>query len=133
MLLEDTVNDQLSIESGKVLPQIGTARLGPGMASSRLQGSKTLPELPQLIFNGDDAWAFRTSPVVVARGDSNEVFSTCDNTAGATNLHTLTKQLRTDSLPEIPRRSSRRNSARPNHSSTERETAGYECLQSTAP
>jgi hypothetical protein len=117
MLLEDTDIDQLRTEHGKRLSQIASAKVAPNISSTGLRQSKTLPQLPQLLFNGDDAWAMRTTPVVTAAGSSNEVnFAEDDSmeTANPTSNPPKTlKQSSQHSVPAIPRRSSKRKSARP--------------------
>jgi hypothetical protein len=58
--------------------------------------NKLLPKLPELTYNGDDVWASRNSPVVTAEGHANATF------------------FDGDSPPGIPRKSSKRQSVRPN-------------------
>jgi hypothetical protein len=55
MLLDDTTLDQMKADPGKRLSRISIVNSPPD------QESKALPQLPGLLFNGDDAWALRTS------------------------------------------------------------------------
>ncbi|EKD16558.1 hypothetical protein MBM_05027 [Drepanopeziza brunnea f. sp. 'multigermtubi' MB_m1] len=111
MLLEDTEFDQLKPEAGKRASYSAASRTLPGPPRMGLQDSKTLPQLPSMIFNGDDAWALRMSSVVTAVGSSNQMdfgaggpSNKSDQNAGHT---------RKTSTPAIPRKSSKRRSARP--------------------
>jgi hypothetical protein len=44
----------------------------PEPASAK-QENKNLPQLPDLLFNGDDAWAHKSRPVVTAAGNLNQI------------------------------------------------------------
>jgi len=55
MLLDDTTLDQMKVDPGKRLSRISIINSLPA------HESKALPQLPGLLFNGDDAWALRTS------------------------------------------------------------------------
>jgi hypothetical protein len=55
MLLDDTTLDQMKADPGKRLSRVSTVN------SPSDEESKALPQLPGLIFNGDDAWALKTS------------------------------------------------------------------------
>lgn len=120
MLLEDTEIDQLRTGAGKRLSQIATSKVISGGSTSGYRGNKGLPQLPRLVFNGDDAWALRTGAVVTAAGSSNNIsFSAYDNRGPKSDepdQSQATNHARKDSGPPIPRRSSRRNSVHPQHS-----------------
>jgi hypothetical protein len=116
MLLDETTMDQFNGEPGKRLSQIAAAKTFPQPPCSAAQDSKALPQLPQLLFNGDDAWAMRSSPVMTAAGGCNEVqFSAGDEEPDSypPNLSRQPPHVRKCSAPPLPRRSSKRNSARP--------------------
>lgn len=116
MLLENTNIDQLRSQPGTRLSQIGTAKVISSRSASGYRNSKGLPQLPKLMFNGDDAWAMRTAPVVTAASYSNETdFSAYEDKLQASDSAKATRHTRKDSAPPIPRRSSKRMSARPLH------------------
>jgi len=126
MLLDDTDIDQPRAEPGRRLSHIATSK---ALSHSSSRDSKTLPQLPQLLFNGDDAWAMRTTPVVTAAGGNNEVHFSFEDEA-VPGIHTANipkpfKQPRKDTTPPIPRRSSKRKSGRPKASSTQLDGLGY--------
>jgi hypothetical protein len=120
MLLDDTDIDQLRPQPRTRLSQISTAKVISGHSKSGYRDSKGLPQLPRLMFNGDDAWAMRTAPVVTAAGYCNEVnFSSHGENLYAPNPPKATKHVRKNSAPPIPRRSSKRLSACPKPAATE--------------
>lgn len=112
ILLDDTTIDQLRPEGGKRMSQSAASKALPGLRTESQDG-KNLPQLPKLIFNGDDAWAMRTAPVVTAAGTSNQMEFSEDNPQPSTFLDRLSAHARKSSIPEIPRRSSKRRSGRP--------------------
>ncbi|KAG4436417.1 hypothetical protein IFR05_008110 [Cadophora sp. M221] len=113
ILLDDTTMDQLRPEGGKRMSQSAASKALPGFPRSESQDGKNLPQLPKLIFNGDDAWAMRTAPVVTAAGTSNQMEFGDDNNQPSSFLNRLSAHTRKSSIPEIPRRSSKRRSGRP--------------------
>jgi hypothetical protein len=119
LLLNDTTIDQLKAEPGKRLLQIGSSQALTDISSFICDGSKALPQLPQLpqlIFNGDDAWAMKMAPVVTAAGSSNEVHFNGNNgelKPPKPPQHQPAQRARKGSGPPIPRKSSKRKSARP--------------------
>lgn len=123
MLLDDTEIDQPCTEPARRLSYIPTSHSLSGIPFSSSRDTKTLPQLPQLMFNGDDAWAMRTAPVVTAAGSYNEVQFSFEGEAVAaspvSNLPIPIKQPRKDITPPIPRKSSKRKSGRPKASSTQ--------------
>ena len=129
ILLEDTTLDQAESEHGDQLGQITAAKMIPGFSDPGIPRSKTLPQLPQLVFNGDDAWATKISPAVTAVGSSNEDLFSDDalvpeNTAS--NFSKSVKHTRKRSAPPIPRRSSKRKSVRPKEVSKQQSVLTYE-------
>ncbi|PVH80623.1 hypothetical protein DL98DRAFT_654570 [Cadophora sp. DSE1049] len=112
ILLDDTTLDQLRPEGGKRMSQSAASKALPGLRTESQDG-KNLPQLPKLIFNADDAWAMRTAPVVTAAGTSNQMEFDVDNPRPSTFLNRLSAHARKSSIPEIPRRSSKRRSGRP--------------------
>ena len=113
MLLDDTTIDQFHAQTGKCLSQIAATKVLPDISNEK----KALPQLPQLLFNGDDAWAMKTTPVVTAAGNSNAMQFTNDPDEVDSYPPTLPRYAanhsRKGSAPPIPRRSSKRKSARP--------------------
>ncbi|KAH7407885.1 hypothetical protein BKA64DRAFT_433898 [Cadophora sp. MPI-SDFR-AT-0126] len=112
ILLDDTTMDQLRPEGGKRMSQSAASKALPGLRTESQDG-KSLPQLPKLIFNGDDAWALRTAPVVTAAGTSNQIEFSESSPQPSTFLHRISAHARKSSIPEIPRRSSKRRSGRP--------------------
>ena len=112
ILLDDTTIDQLRPEGGKSMSQSAASKALPGLRTESQDG-KSLPQLPKLVFNGDDAWAMKTAPVVTAAGTSNQMEFSEDNPQPSTFLNRLSAHARKSSIPEIPRRSSKRRSGRP--------------------
>ncbi|KAK0116651.1 hypothetical protein ONS96_012506 [Cadophora gregata f. sp. sojae] len=112
ILLDDTTMDQLRPEGGKRMSQSAASKALPGLRTESQDG-KNLPQLPKLVFNGDDAWAMRTAPVVTAAGSSNQIDFNEDKSPPSTLLNRLSAHARKSSIPEIPRRSSKRRSGRP--------------------
>lgn len=113
ILLDDTLLDQLRPEGGKRMSQTAASKAIPSFQRSDSQDAKTLPQLPKLIFNGDDAWAMRTAPVVTAAGSSNMTEFSEDNPQPSSFLNRLSAHARKSSIPDIPRKSSKRRSGRP--------------------
>jgi hypothetical protein len=130
MLLDDTTIDQWKADPGKRLSQISMSNGPPGMSQVGSQDSKALPQLPSLLFNGDNAWAFKTSPVVTATGSVNEM--QFDNgtdqlpgphgtsyphvrnfTPPTHSAPSIPSAPPMSSAPPIPRKSSKRKSSRP--------------------
>ncbi|KAF4636248.1 hypothetical protein G7Y89_g1858 [Cudoniella acicularis] len=116
-LLDDTTVEQLREDPGKRLSQISVpnelSSISPHIASP---DDKGLPQLPNLIFNGDDAWAMRSTPVVIAIGSFNEIqfnssFDELNSIPPSIAKHP-SNHLRKSSAPPIPRKSSKRKSAR---------------------
>jgi hypothetical protein len=92
---EDTMDD-IKPTAGRHLSEVPRSMTMPNIAQfNQPYENKVLPDLPDLTYNGDDAWASRNSPVVTADGNIN-----------ATHFDG-------DSPPEIPRKSSKRQSVRP--------------------
>jgi len=115
MLLDDTSEEQIKPNPGRYLSQIPTAKTLPNLAHAHVDSHKSLPQLPKLVFNGDDAWAMRMAPVVTTAGDSNSTYFD-SGSEGARNVFPLTSahaHSRKGSAPTIPRNSSKRKSARP--------------------
>jgi hypothetical protein len=77
------------------------------VAAQRVESSaedKDLPQLPELLFNGDDAWARRTGPVVTAAGNVNEIqFMDGSEAVGSCSSHMFGHSA-DHSTPPIPRR-----------------------------
>ncbi|KAL5324515.1 hypothetical protein ACEPPN_009061 [Leptodophora sp. 'Broadleaf-Isolate-01'] len=113
ILLDDTTIDQLRPEGGKRMSQSAASKALPGFPHNDSQDGKNLPQLPKLIFNGDDAWAMRTAPVVTAAGTSNQMEFGDDNNQPSSFLNRFSAHARKSSIPDIPRRSSKRRSGRP--------------------
>jgi hypothetical protein len=125
-LLDDTTLDQLKVDPGRRLSQIGLTHGNSGMSTPRTieddnsdtnrnrNNNKDLPQLPALTFNGDDVWAMRTSPVVTAASNSNLTrFSmNLPPTPPANFAKNEYSHNRKGSAPAIPRRSSKRKSSR---------------------
>jgi hypothetical protein len=113
MLLDDTTTDRLKTEPGKRLSQITASKALPDIAHEK----KALPQLPQLLFNGDDAWAMKTTPVVTAAGGSNAMRFTGDPDDIDSYPPPLPRYSacysRKGTAPPIPRRSSKRKSVQP--------------------
>ncbi len=113
MLLDDTTIDQLKPEAGKRLSQTAVAKALPILPRLGSQDEKNLPQLPRLVFNGDDAWAMRNTPVVTAAGSSNQIEFNDDHLEPPTPLINVASHARKSSAPPVPRRSSKRKSGRP--------------------
>jgi len=114
MLLDDTSEEQIKPNPGRYLSQIPIAKTLPNLAHAHVDSHKSLPQLPKLVFNGDDAWAMRMAPVVTAAGDSNSTYFD-RGSEGVRNVFPLTSahaHSRKGSAPTIPRKSSKRKSAR---------------------
>ncbi|KAL2073756.1 hypothetical protein VTL71DRAFT_11082 [Oculimacula yallundae] len=122
MLLDDTNMDQLRPEGGKRMSQTAASKAMPGYPRTESQDGKSLPQLPQLTFNGDDAWAMRLAPAQTAAGMTNQVEFSEDDAQPANFLNRLSAQTRKSSAPVIPRKSSKRRSGRP------KSTAGHSQL-----
>jgi hypothetical protein len=109
MLLEDTTIDQSKSDHGQPPSQIAAVRMLPSISS---QNMRVLPQLPELHFNKDDAWAMNANTVVAAAGNFNEI-----QPFGGTNAPgNYPQKPFTHSRkgpPPIPRKSSKRKSARP--------------------
>ncbi len=115
MLLDDTTMNQLNTntEPGRRLSQMAAAE-AYNAGRIELGDSKALPQLPKLVFNGDDAWAMKTAPVVTAAGSSNQMTFNGDMEPSIGQISTQTgNHSRKGSAPTIPRKSSKRKSARP--------------------
>ncbi|EPE34537.1 hypothetical protein GLAREA_10231 [Glarea lozoyensis ATCC 20868] len=122
-LLNDTTLEQPKIDPGRRLSQIGLTLGNSGISTPRTieddnsdtrhnrNNNKDLPQLPAFIFNGDDAWAMRTSPVVTAAGNSNLTRFSMD-VPPTPPAKTEYSHNRKGSAPAIPRRSSKRKSSR---------------------
>ncbi|KAI6710798.1 hypothetical protein JHW43_006672 [Diplocarpon mali] len=108
MLLEDTTFDQLRPESGKRMSYSATAAL-PGLPRIGSQDDRSLPQLPTMLFNGDDAWAMRMTSVVTTAASLNEI----DLSHEFNELSCINGQTGQTSIPAIPRKSSKRKSSRP--------------------
>lgn len=86
------------------------SRTSPAFISETAAG---LPQLPQLVFTEDDAWAMNTAPIVVTARDTNEtLLSDLPATYFGTGFPKLSTYSRTGSTPTIPRKSSKRKSTR---------------------
>lgn len=112
MLLDDTTMDQLNTntEPGRHLSQAAAAEVFNNAGRVGSGDGKTLPQLPKLLFNGDDAWALKTAPVVTAAGGSNQMSFNVD--VDPLSMHPV-NHTRKGSAPAIPRKSSKRRSGRP--------------------
>lgn len=129
ILLEDTNLDQAESEHGGRLGQVTAAKMTPGFSDPRVPRRKTLPQLPQLVSNGEDAWAAKTSSAVTVVGSSNEVLFSDDVVAPENSTSNFSKSLkhtRKGSAPKIPRRSSKRKSLRPKEVSKQQSVLTYE-------
>jgi len=114
MLLDETPAEQVkpgirkrfSLRATKELPKL--PRLGT-------QEEKILPQLPRLVFNGDDAWAMKASTVVTAAGSANQMDFSDDplQLESPVVSPSSTNHARKSSAPPIPRKSSKRRSGRP--------------------
>jgi hypothetical protein len=112
ILLDDTTEEQLKPEPGRRLSRIGIAQALPSIPRVDPNATKSLPQLPKLLFNGDDAWAMKSSPVVMAAGSSNQMIFGSD-TPESLEVSANSPQFKKSPAPTIPRKSSRRKSARP--------------------
>jgi hypothetical protein len=112
ILLDDTTEEQLKPEPGRRLSRIGIAQALPSIQRVDHNAAKSLPQLPKLLFNGDDAWAMKSSPVVTAAGSSNQMVFSSD-TPASLNVSADSPQFKKSPAPAIPRKSSKRKSARP--------------------
>ena len=65
---------------------------------------KALPQLPELLFNGDDAWAQKTTPVVTAAGKLNEIHFPENSVIANNSSSQMFGQFADYSTPPIPRR-----------------------------
>lgn len=109
LLLEDTEFDQLKPGAGNRASYSAAAKTA--LPQIRSQEGKALPQLPSMVFNGDDAWALRMSSVVTAAGSSNQMdFSHDGPSISSVQAASYTRKT---STPTIPRKSSKRRSARP--------------------
>jgi hypothetical protein len=135
-LLNDTTFEQLKVDPGRRLSQIGLTQGNSGMSTPRAidgdyDDTKDLPQLPALLFNGDDAWAMKTSPVVASKSSSNIMhFSTSIDEPSSSPLNIskyASSHTRKSSAPAIPRRSSKRKSSRSksNIASPQKPTYGH--------
>jgi hypothetical protein len=124
ILLEDTTIDQLKPESGMRMSQIGTAKVLPDDPRVGSSDSKVLPQLPQLLFNGDAAWAMNTTPVVTAAGRTNETQFSSESAGQQLYPPTVFTHARKGSGPPIPRRSSKRKSRRPKNNISNPQPSG---------
>jgi hypothetical protein len=111
ILLDDTT-EELKPEPGKRLSRIGIAQALPSIQRVDSSAAKSLPQLPKLLFNGDDAWAMKSSPVVTAAGSSNQMVFSSD-TPESLNVSADSPQFKKSPAPTIPRKSSKRKSGRP--------------------
>lgn len=114
MLLDDTTLDQLRPEAGRRLCQIAAAKALPELERDEKQDSKARPRILTMTFNGDDAWAMRTAPVVTAAGRLNLMDFSDDNQSTTSFGHPINRS--GSSAPAIPRKSSKRKSGRPKSS-----------------
>ena len=112
ILLDDTTEEQLKPEPGKRLSRVGIAQALPSIQRVDPNAAKSLPQLPKLLFNGDDVWAMKSSPVVTAAGSSNQMVFSSD-TPESLNVSANSPQFKISPAPTIPRKSSKRKSARP--------------------
>jgi hypothetical protein len=112
MLLDDTTMSELQGEIGKRLSQAGSAKILPQLPQEVPSRHKALPQLPQLLFNGDDAWALASRNAIVARDivhggyvtfSDEEELDSCPPPVSREPIHA-----RTSSAPTLPRKSSRR-------------------------
>jgi hypothetical protein len=101
MLLADTTIDQ---------SQAAAPKLMSGIPS---QDTKAIPQLSRLLYNGDDAWAMKVNPVMTAASKANENLFSGNITAAGNDSQKLPSHSRNGSAPPIPRKSSKRKSARP--------------------
>ena len=117
MLLDSTQVDHLRIDSGKRLSQIAATEVEPSTEPVGFSRSKTLPLIAQLPFNDDNSSAARDQPVATAACSSSELNFGEDNSIGVaastSNLPITLRHSGQRMAPAIPRRSSKRNSARP--------------------
>ncbi|KAH8685959.1 hypothetical protein BGZ60DRAFT_523225 [Tricladium varicosporioides] len=117
ILLDDTTIDQLRADPGRRLSQIPVpnelTNASPRMST---YNDKALPQLPNLVFNGDDAWALKSTSVVTAIGNSNEMQFTSARDELQSYPPSIAKRqsnhIRKTSAPPIPRKSSKRRSVR---------------------
>jgi hypothetical protein len=115
MLLDDTTEDQLKTRPNRRLSQMTTTKTVSNLVHTQADEYKAHPQLPELIFNRDDAWAMKTAPVVTAAGNSNSMYFD-RGSDGASNLPALPiarAHSRKGSVPAIPRKSSKRKSVCP--------------------
>lgn len=112
MLLDDTTMDQLNTntEPGRRLSQAAAAEIFNNSGHMGSGNDKSLPQLPKLLFNGDDAWAMKTAPVVTAAGNLNQMSFNGD--LDPLSMHPV-NHARKGSVPAVPRKSSKRRSGRP--------------------
>jgi hypothetical protein len=112
MLLDDTTMNELQRETGKRLSQTGPAKVLPQLPREVPSRHKALPRLPQLLFNGDDAWVLASRNAIVARDIVHEGYVTfsgedeldsCPPPVSREPIHA-----RASSAPTLPRKSSRR-------------------------
>jgi hypothetical protein len=110
-LLDDTTANEINGEPGKRFSMMGPAKNLTQLQRKIPSDGKPLPQLPQLLFNGDDVWAMRSSPVVTAAGMSNQADfipednnpDSCPPPVGRVPTHR-----RKASAPPLPRKSSKR-------------------------
>jgi hypothetical protein len=121
ILLDDTTMNELNGEPGKRLSMISSAKILPQFPRPSSGIDKALPQLPQLLFNGDSAWAYQSHPVMTSAGKSNGREFTGDGDEPDSYPPPLTRQpshVRKTSAPPVPRKSSKRRShlSKPKHS-----------------
>lgn len=109
MLLEDTTIDQSESDHGQPASHIAAVRMLPSISSQE----RVLPQLPELHFNRDDAWATNANTVVAAAGNVNEIQPFGGTNAPGNYHQKLSTRSRKGPAPPIPRKSSKRKSARP--------------------
>lgn len=100
--------DQLKPDPGRRLSQIGRSQTLSDLGHTQRGSDKALPSLPGMSFNGDDAWASKTSPVVTADGALNHTHfpRTSDDNPSLSGVRR--SHSKKSPAPTIPRKSSRR-------------------------
>lgn len=116
MLLDNTTMNELTGEPGKRLSQLGSAQILPHIPRGTYTPDKPSPQLPQLLFNGNDVWAAMSSPVMTAAGNKNvtdfmsdaDELDSCPPPVSKEPAH-----MRKSSAPPLPRKSSKRKPRQP--------------------
>jgi hypothetical protein len=123
MLLDDTTIHQANTDaqSGGRLSQAAAIEMFD--ESGGPEKGKDLPQLPKLLFNGDDAWAMRGAPVVTAAGSSNQIRFSGDSDPLGISFQS-TNHIGNGFSPVIPRKSSKRRSGQPKSHVTHSEKDG---------